>query len=349
MPEGCPEPHPGPQSSRSTRAIALAPVRELTLALVLVVPAFAILAAAPGTAGAEAGAARSTYVEGGSQGKALDPRKFEPGACVEYPPTSGDRKLTVFLDAGHGGIDPGGVGEDQAGNTVYEADQTLPVELAAATLLRAKGFTVVVSRTKDETVSRPQVDDVSGGLFTAQGVHDDVAARDVCADMAKADVLVGIYFDAGASSYNAGSVTGYDTDRPFSAQNLQLATLVQNDVLDAMNAQGWSIPNLGVVDDSQLGGPALTAAAGDYGHLLLLGPTDPGWFSTPSEMPGALIEPLFITDPFEASIAESAQGQQVIASGLAQAVEQYFAPKPDTGQNSEAADPHHRHRTTHRS
>ena len=41
-------------------------------------------------------------------------------------------------------------------------------------------------------------------------------------------------------------------------------------------------------------------------------------------MPGALIEALFITDPFEASIAESTSGQQVIAGGLAQAVEQYF-------------------------
>ena len=36
-------------------------------------------------------------------------RYFEPGACVEYPPASSDRHLTVFLDAGHGGLDPGGV------------------------------------------------------------------------------------------------------------------------------------------------------------------------------------------------------------------------------------------------
>ena len=281
-------------------------------------------------------------------GKELDPRQFEPGACVEYPPTSGNRKLTVFLDAGHGGLDPGGVGTTQTGQVVYEADATLPVELDAMKLLRAQGFTVVVSRTRDETVRKPGPGDVSGGLYTAQGVHDDVAARDVCADTAKANVLVGIYFDAGGSSYDAGSVTGYDTARTFSAENLRLATLVQNDVLGALNAQGWAIPNLGVVDDGQLGGPPLTTEAADYGHLLLLGPAEPGWFSTPSTMPGALIEPLFITDPFEASIATSAQGQQLIAGGLAQAVEQYFARTPDTGQNSEAATPHHHGRTTGR-
>ena len=42
-------------------------------------------------------------------------------------------------------------------------------------------------------------------------------------------------------------------------------------------------------------------------------------------MPGALVEPLFITDPFEGSIAASAQGQHVIADGLAKAIDQYFA------------------------
>jgi len=50
-----------------------------------------------------------------------------------------------------------------------------------------------------------------------------------------------------------------------------------------------------------------------------------GYFDTPSQMPGALIEPLFLTDPFEGSLAASVKGQQVIAEGLAQAIEQYFS------------------------
>jgi N-acetylmuramoyl-L-alanine amidase len=45
-------------------------------------------------------------------------------------------------------------------------------------------------------------------------------------------------------------------------------------------------------------------------------------------MPGALVEPLFITDPFEGSIGASSRGQQVIADGLARAIERYFAPPP---------------------
>jgi hypothetical protein len=39
-------------------------------------------------------------------------------------------------------------------------------------------------------------------------------------------------------------------------------------------------------------------------------------------MPGAVIEPLYITDAFEGSIANSTDGQMVIARGIATAVEQ---------------------------
>ncbi len=290
---------------------------------------------APGTGAAAAAATRGTAHRAGA-GTPVDARLFEPGACMEYAPTSGDRHLTVFLDAGHGGLDPGGVGETESGQTIDEADETLPVELDTMALLRAKGYTVVVSRTRDESVARLTGGDLSGQLLTADGVHDDVSARDVCANDARANVLVGIYFDAGESSLDAGSVTGYDTDRSFSAQNLRLATLVQNDVLRAMNAQGWGIPDLGVVDDSELGGPALTTAAADYGHLLLLGPAEPGYSTSPSLMPGALIEPLFVTDPYEGTQAASPFGQEVIAGGLAWAIEQYFTP---TGTTSEAARP----------
>jgi hypothetical protein len=79
-----------------------------------------------------------------------------------------------------------------------------------------------------------------------------------------------------------------------------------------------------VQTDALLGGVPLTRAADAYDHLLLLGPAKPGYVSTPSEMPGALIEPLFITDPFEATLLTKPTVQQLIARGLAAAVEQYF-------------------------
>ncbi len=254
----------------------------------------------------------------------INPAAFSRGACVAFAPTHGDRNLTVFLDAGHGGLDPGAVGTTESGRTIYEANVALPVELDTSALLRSDGFRVVVSRTGNTSVARLGPADVVNHELTVNGVHDDVAARDVCANDAHANVLVGIYFDAGGPS-NAGSVTGYDAVRPFADDNVRLANLVQYDVLAAMNARGWNIPNGGVEPDNQLGS-SLTSESVRYGHLLLLGPASGSWFTTPSEMPGAVIEPLFITDPSEGSIAASRDGQHVIAGGLASAIEQYFAP-----------------------
>jgi N-acetylmuramoyl-L-alanine amidase len=140
----------------------------------------------------------------------------------------------------HGGIDPGAVGSTESGLTVYEADVTLPIELEAMRLLTGDGFRVVVSRTRAESVVRLTNVDVSDGVLTAEGVHNDVAARDICANDAGANILIGIYMDAGEGG--AGSLTGYDPDRPFAAANLRLAALVQDDVLAAMKRAGVADP-----------------------------------------------------------------------------------------------------------
>jgi N-acetylmuramoyl-L-alanine amidase len=295
------------------------------IAALLIYPAgFTASPAAPPHVAAPGPVSGSDLARSGSPEtpQAIDPALFSAGACMAFPPTNGDLHETVFLDAGHGGIDPGAVGTTQAGANVTESTVNLAIELDALADLRAEGYRVVVSRTENTTVTKLTSGDVDGGLLTSQGVHNDVAARAVCANMAKASVLVGIYMDSG-EPWNAGCVTGYDQDRPFSADNQRLAGLVQNDVLSAMNDQGWGIPNEGVQPDTGLGS-ASDAAAQNYGHLMLLGPAEAGYFETPSQMPGALIEPLFLTDPFEASIAASAHGQQVIATALTKAIGSYF-------------------------
>ena len=287
---------------------------------------------------------RATTQSATDDGVALDASRFSPGACVAFAPTSGDRHATVFLDAGHGGLDPGAVGSTSSGATVDEAAVTLPVELDAATLLRADGYRVVVSRTAGTNVVRLTPADRSDGVLSLQGAHDDVAARDVCADLAGARVLVGIYVDSGGSPADGGSVTTYDTARPFGSANLRLATLLQHDVLAAMDARGWQIPDDGVRPDSvegslvptDSGGPIAEGAA-TYGHVLLLGPAAPGYFSTPSTMPGALVEPLFVTDPFEGTLAASPSAQQVIARGIATAVERYLALPPTSATTATTA------------
>ncbi len=103
----------------------------------------------------------------------------------------------------------------ESGRQIEESTINLAIELDTMAILRAEGFLVVVSRTENTTVLKLGPADTDGQLLSLLGSHDDVTARDVCANMADADLLVGIYMDAGGSSQNAGSVSIYDTDRPF--------------------------------------------------------------------------------------------------------------------------------------
>ena len=256
-------------------------------------------------------------------GSAIDQALFSAGSCISFASTAGHRTATVFIDAGHGGPDPGAVGVTLTGKHVHEADETLRVALDAMAVLRPAGYRVVLSRTTAAAVARPLPGDLSGAAFTGLGVHRDLVARDLCANRARANILIGVYFNASGSASTGGSLTLYDAARPFWRSSLRLAGLVQRAVLARLNAGRSSIPDDGVRTDVGFGS-SVTSADQAYGHLLILGPAKAGYFSTPSEMPGALVEPLFITNPAEASIADGGAGQQAIARGLATAVEQYF-------------------------
>jgi N-acetylmuramoyl-L-alanine amidase len=256
-------------------------------------------------------------------GRPLDPSLFAPGACVAFGPTIGNRHRTVYLDAGHGGPDPGAVGTTINGHAVHEAALTLRVVLRALPLLRAAGFRVVLDRTTAGAVARPAPGDLAGGLYTAAGVHHDLVERNRCADLARASILLGVYFDGSTSAAASGCITAYDSARPFWRSSLRLARLLQGDVLASLRARGWRVPDLGARSDVGLGS-SQSAADSAYGHLVVLGPPKPGYLRTVSEMPGALIEPLFVTNPTEATIAASEKGIRAMADGLAHAAEDYL-------------------------
>lgn len=230
----------------------------------------------------------------------------------------------MFLDAGHGGPDPGSLGTTATGRTIEEKGATLPTVLAATRLLRADGYRVVVSRTRDGAVVRLTKGDLVGLVLTASGEHDDLAARVRCADRSGAAVLVSVHFDAFDNASATGSQTLYDASRPFAARSKVLAQLLQRDILSSLAARGWHVPSDGVSGHSSGGGEHSSKSA-SYGHLFVLGPAMRGYNDHPSAMPGALVEPLFITNPEEGTIATSAPGQQALATGIAHAVASFLA------------------------
>ena len=235
------------------------------------------------------------------------------GTCVEFDPTGTDRQRTIFVDPGHGGPDPGAVG-----NGLSEEKLTLAVALRLKDLLRADGFHVVLSRVADTSVAKLADSQVVNGAITNSGAHIDTIARIACANTAAADVLVSIHFNAYSDPSASGAETFYDDARDFAPANLKLAGLLQSGLQASFGKAGWQVYNRGVLSDAATGAAGLTAAADAYGRLMEIGPAKAGWNNRPSTMPGAIVEPFFITDPTEASVANSPQGQAAIATGLEQ-------------------------------
>lgn len=257
----------------------------------------------------------------------LDPSQFAPDACVAFAPTRGDKHKTVFLDAGHGGPDPGAAGHTSTGQPIEEKQLTLPTVLDAAHQLEANGYRVVVSRTADTAIIPMTPADLDSSGESSAGKHADTIARITCANLAKAFVMISVHFDAYTSSSVTGALTFYDPGRTFSAQSQQLAAFLQDDVIAAMDATGTTVHDRGV-ESSVHQGNSTSAADRAYGRLLLLGPAKPGYNDAPSAMPSALMEPLFITNGTEGTLAASEAGQQAIASGITTAVNQ-FATQPE--------------------
>src|SRR5579864_551989 len=250
---------------------------------------------------------------------------FSPDACVAFPPTvAGPARATVFLDAGHGGVDPGTGGRTSGGKRIQEKSATLAVVKQATEQLRAAGYRVVVSRWTDDTVGVPRPGDIVNGVFNADGARQDVLARVACANASGAAVLVSVHMNAFGLPSEGGALTIWDPDRTFSRANQRLAGLLQNAVISQLHAAGWPVPDRGTLRDTQNHGGALTAAGARYGHEALLGPYAKGWVSHPTHMPGAIIEPLFLTRPTEADVAYSAPGQAVLARAITAAVEQFL-------------------------
>lgn len=253
-----------------------------------------------------------------------DRTEFAPGACVLYGPSAGNHGPVVFLDAGHGGPDPGVTGSTGSGKVLTEKAETLAVTLEVMHRLTSSGYRVALSRVTDTSVAAVGPGIVSGGMYTLTGEHRDLEARVDCANASQASLLLSIHFDGFTDPTVGGTATLYDDARPFTPENDRFANLVQSAVLGEWTAHQIDVPDRGVIPDSQAGTPALTPQGAAYGHLLLLGPAASGWLAHPTLMPGALSEPLFLTDPGEADLADSTLGRHLLADAYTQAINRFF-------------------------
>ena len=100
------------------------------------------------------------------------PTDWCAGTCVEFDPTGTDRQRTIFVDPGHGGPDPGAVG-----NGLSEEKLTLAVALRLSETSSGRdGFHVVLSRIADTSVAKLADAQVVNGAITNSGAHIDTTS-----------------------------------------------------------------------------------------------------------------------------------------------------------------------------
>lgn len=261
--------------------------------------------------------AAATLAGAGSRIASLNLPGAAPGACVAYAPTAGNRGQTVFIDPGHGGPDPGTTGATASGTPVAEKTAALAVGTQLAGRLQADGYRVVLSRTGDSTVAALGPPDVVDGAMTASAVIKDLNERAACANAARAAVAISIHFNGFDDGDVGGAQTFYDPDRPFAAQNRRLALAIQSSLVGRLN-----LDDRGIGRDDELATETLTAQGSSYGHLILLGPAQPGLVDSPTQMPAVLCEVLFLSNPGEAGLA--AQAPDRVAAALAAGITAYL-------------------------
>lgn len=227
-------------------------------------------------------------------------------------PPPGGKLRTIALDPGHGGPETGSAPSQD----LVEKDVNLRIALVLADLLREEGFRVALTRETDRAVSPSYR---NSGLRSQ--VVQDLQARVDVANGADAELFLSIHNNGSGDPSARGTEVWYNAARPFADRNLALAELVLENLLRQLREAGHSVVNRGVKDDA-----SFRIWNGRAFNLYVLGP-GPG-YRPATEMPGALGESLFLTNPADAAALRRPAIVQAIARGYRDAVLRYLEKYP---------------------
>ncbi len=218
----------------------------------------------------------------------------------------------VVLDPGHGGTQIGTAHVYPDGTVLVEKDLNLKVAMKTAELLRQAGRQVMLTRTTDSQVNNPPRDVTGDGKMT---LDDDLQARVDIANNSGASLLLSIHFNGSSRPELNGAEAYYNAMRPFSDKNKKFAQIVLDNLIASTKAAGFDLASRGVKEDER--------AVGQGNSFYLLGPSDKDK-PRATQMVGALIEGLFLTNTHDADMAKQEKFVDAVAWGYAQAIQQYF-------------------------
>ena len=120
---------------------------------------------------------------------------------------------TIIVDAGHGGIDPGSMTDDQS---VKEKDVNLKITKKVKELLEASGAMVILTRNDDTSLYTEQV-----GKTIRQKYNENLKNRKKIIQESSADMFISIHLNKFQESKYYGAQTFYPAGKE---DDKQLAT-----------------------------------------------------------------------------------------------------------------------------
>jgi N-acetylmuramoyl-L-alanine amidase len=270
-----------------------------------------------------------TVVNGGDLAKelglisseALEPEPLSPsqvmvkpvpsfGPCQLPAPTRGaPGRPIIALDPGHGGTEIGSTARFGDGFTLAEKAANLQIGHRTAALLREAGFGVVMTRTADTQVNVGRCDATGDGRV---GLDDDLQVRVDTANAAGAAVFVSIHNNGHSNRDQRGAEVYYSASHPLLDRNRHLASLLQSNIVASMRAAGYPVGDRGIRTDQSINR-----------RFFVLSPRA-GRVTRPIQMPAALGESLFLTNPADSAALRRPEIIDAIARGYVQGIRAFL-------------------------
>ena len=193
---------------------------------------------------------------------------------------------TIIVDAGHGGIDPGSMTDDQS---VKEKDVNLKITKKVKELLEASGAMVILTRNDDTSLYTEQV-----GKTIRQKYNENLKNRKKIIQESSADMFISIHLNKFQESKYYGAQTFYPAGKE---DDKQLATYIQGElkrVVDKTNNRKIKSTNdIYLIKDN--------------------------------EIPSTLIECGFLLNDKEAKLLNDEEYQDQIAWAIYVGIQKYFS------------------------
>ena len=193
---------------------------------------------------------------------------------------------TIIVDAGHGGIDPGSMTDDQS---VKEKDVNLKITKKVKELLEASGAMVILTRNDDTSLYTEQV-----GKTIRQKYNENLKNRKKIIQESSADMFISIHLNKFQESKYYGAQIFYPAGKE---DDKQLATYIQGElkrVVDKTNNRKIKSTNdIYLIKDN--------------------------------EIPSTLIECGFLSNDKEAKLLNDEEYQDQIAWAIYVGIQKYFS------------------------